>query len=108
MSAVEPSEFESELALLLERVAERGSDPATIDAAAERCARAFERLRRTPGESSPAASAAARRYLALLTELAARELADAERRLQLARAARRALALQGERERAAGACDYAG
>ena len=108
MSAGGPSEFEVELALLLERVAERGSDPATIDAAAERCARAFERLHGTPGSASQAASAAARRYLALLTELAAHELADTERRLQLARAARRALALQSEREGAAGVCDYAG
>jgi hypothetical protein len=99
--------LESELRALLARLDSQETDGETIDEAARRCRAAFELACPVDSVSGPEL-ARSRQLVALLSQVASRDLARTSRRLRLARAARRALSGQAEVPRLGNSCDCAG
>jgi hypothetical protein len=101
------AELERALRVLLARLEDPFSPAAALRRASRRCELALAALR--DGAAAPDAASVARSaaLTGLVRDRAARELAQATRRLALAQAARRALASQLPEE-PGGACDCAG
>jgi len=111
--AIEPPAraFERSVNALLAQLESPSSTATALRLAAERCAAAFGTLTSVPSASLSDAERdcleRARHALSVASDLALREIRDVERRLQLARAARRALATHASPGGGA-ACDVAG
>jgi len=101
------AEFERALLALLAHL-ERSSEACELGTAAERCRRAFTSLCAESGASEAAAMERVRRAFALVRRATRRELDATEKRLRLARAARRAFACQTDAAEGTGSCDLAG
>ena len=98
--------YEQALRALLAALENPGLPAPALAACAERCAEAFERLEHAPPSGDALERSAG--LLAVLRQACARERALAAGRLELARAVRRAFALQASADSGGAACDCAG